>query len=208
MYKTFKLVGITGVAKSGKDTFYSISEKVIEEKYKLKTKRVAFADSLKDSLHQLINSSFGLDINNLSPENKEVIRPLMVAYGKAARDIQPDFWIDVIKTKLNNFEAINNEYLYPRDSVVFITDVRYQNEVNFIREMGGEVIGVRKMRNYFSELPPANEEEAQNTLPLLAQIPIHQVLTWEHVGNNRLDLLKPKIDAFWAQNSHLLQILA
>ena len=44
------MIGLTGVARSGKDTFYSILKRYLEEK-SIKSQRLAFADALKNELY-------------------------------------------------------------------------------------------------------------------------------------------------------------
>lgn len=143
------IIGISGVAKSGKDTLF----KLLNMKEDLFS-RFAFADELKSDLRDLLLEKFNIDLNNCSPEEKELIRPIMVSYGVCARNIDNNFWINKISTKIQSFSS-------PRIPV--ITDVRYENEQNFIRKQSKESILIYVERSGF---PPINEEEEKNDFKL------------------------------------------
>jgi hypothetical protein len=141
-----KVIGFCGYAKSGKDTAAKV---LIDQGWK----RVAFADALKsDILYMMCLGSKHMKLAkdatpNWSwfndPVKKEMLRPLMVEYGRAMRRFVPDYWIRRAK----------HLYLHGKGNFV-ITDVRYANEAAMIREMGGIVLKVERMG-----VNPANEEE-------------------------------------------------
>jgi len=139
------IIGISGVAKSGKDTLF----KLLNMKEDIFS-RFAFADELKSDLRDLLIEKFNIDLNNCSPEEKELIRPIMVSYGVCARNIDKSFWINKISTKIQSFSN-------PRIPV--ITDVRYENEQDFIRKQSdnSKIIYVERAGFY-----PINEEEEKN----------------------------------------------
>ena len=206
LFPFMQIIGVTGNAKVGKDEFVKHSIRLLQDKYGLKAVRIAFADSLKHDLFELIRDSFGLDIFTLPPDKKEIIRPLMVSYGATARALHPDFWIKRLDDEIEAQKKIGDGKIfskfdenYPVD-VIFISDVRYQNEVDWIKkQQKGEVIGVRKIigeskfdPNLYLPVqtiyqPPANQEEAEYTAPLLHNISSKQTLTWPHVGDDKLN---------------------
>ena len=55
------IIGITGVARCGKDTFYAILKKYLEER-QIKSQRLAFADDLKKELNDFTKEKFKIFI--------------------------------------------------------------------------------------------------------------------------------------------------
>ena len=103
------MIGLTGVARSGKDTFYSILKKYLEEKG-IKSQRLAFADALKNELYDFTKDKFKIDLLDCTPENKEIVRPLMVAYGKCRRiQTEGKYWTSTIQPEVN--ESKNGMHL-------------------------------------------------------------------------------------------------
>lgn len=148
------IIGISGFARSGKDTFYKIF-KNIYSKYETIT-RVAFADQIKEDLKPLLFSNFKIDPFSCSDKEKEIIRPLMVSYGThVARSLDKDFWIKKVKPKIIHNQ--NNNF------ISVITDIRYENEQIFLQKNFKNVHLVHINRFGFG---PANEEEEEN-IPLL-----------------------------------------
>lgn len=142
------VIGVSGVARSGKDTFYLLLKERLEP-LGFTCKRTAFADRLKSDLKPIILSEFDIDIDQCPDEQKEIIRPFMVSYGTLARSLNKEHWINKIKNK------IFKEQLLPK-TISVITDVRYPNEQSFIKT------NFKKFCNVHIERVgrgPANEEE-------------------------------------------------
>jgi hypothetical protein len=138
------IVGLSGFARSGKDT---ASEILINE---YGFKRMAFADALKADLKGMIETALetiGKDVSlytDMLSTSKETVRPIMVEYGRIMRALYAPYWIDrlfsdMIGTGQNRF---------------VITDCRYENEAKEIRKFGGIVIGITR-----PNVLPANAEE-------------------------------------------------
>ena len=156
-----KMIGLTGVARSGKDTFYSILKKYLEEKG-IKSQRLAFADALKNELY------------DCTPENKEIVRPLMVAYGKCRRiQTEGKYWTSTIQPEVN--ESIANNI------VPIVTDVRYieykEDEYSWLKSHNGILIHISRKLDDGSFVPPANIEEKSNDNKLKAVSDIS--IVWE-----------------------------
>ena len=114
-------------------------------------KRIAFADNLKNDLKILFKLN-NLDFDSVmaEPKLKEKVRPLLVAYGQIMREFNPNIWVS---------RALDNIQL--THQVTVITDVRFPNEVEALKAMGGYYIEIE------SNVPPANETEALYS-PLMA----------------------------------------
>lgn len=158
-----KIIGISGLARSGKDMFTSISQNILENEFKLKTKRFALATELKKDLENLIWEKTTINVFTDDSNQKKIIRPLLVAYGEVMRTVtKGTYWTNAIEQELKRTNV----------DVVFITDIRYdeypKDEFYWLKhKMNGKLIHIRKW--YFNEnysertydLPP-NEHEAKN----------------------------------------------
>jgi len=144
-----KLIGICGLARCGKDSFYNLSEPIINESKEVSV-RYAFADALKAEVNELLFANTGISAFSEDPQEKSIIRPLLVTYGThVRRKLDQDCWIKSIEIPVRN-TLEHNQW-------AFVTDVRYENEIDWIHELGGKSIHITRTGN----LPP-NEEEKKN----------------------------------------------
>jgi len=132
-------IGLTGVARAGKDTFCQL---LIEElaKKQLVAKRFALADKLKKDLESFIFNNYGIDVFYCTPEQKELIREFLVFHGKMKRiTSQGTYWTGELKP-LIDFSDID---------VAIVTDLRYaifpKDELNWIKEvMNGTLVHISR----------------------------------------------------------------
>ena len=122
-----KNIGLIGLAGSGKDT-------AAEALYKLGYKRVSFAQKLK-----CFAGYFGWDgVKDARG------RALLQDLGMAARRYNPNHWIEELHS------------IYDRKRFLVYTDVRFQNEADYVREQGGIVVRIVRpgqiAENHESEL--------------------------------------------------------
>jgi hypothetical protein len=158
------MIGLTGVARSGKDTFYSILNKYLKSK-SLKSERLAFADNLKKEMNLFVKEKFKIDLTKCSNEDKEIIRPLMVAYGKCRRtQTEGKYWTFLLDEKIKEFQKNN--------IIPIITDVRYieykEDEYSWLKNNNGILIHICRKLNDGTFVPPANIEEKANDNKLRA----------------------------------------
>ena len=120
-----KMIGITGRARSGKDT---LADYLVKE---YGFTRYAFADPMKDCLAQIP----GWDHRHMHGDLKDQVDPYynvtprqaMQRFGtECFRTLNPDFWLKVAERLL----APDNEI------PVVISDVRFENEAQFVRRRG------------------------------------------------------------------------
>jgi len=135
-----QLIGISGLAGSGKDTFAKfINDKAIDDYRDVQL--YAFADPLKEVCSVLFN----VDIDRFyDRDHKETIitewnkspRTMMQLVGTdlVRRGISDAFWIDRARSALNSAHA----------SIFIVTDVRFENEAQFIRDSGGIMYHVKR----------------------------------------------------------------
>ena len=166
-----KLIGITGFARSGKDTFFSCASSYLDSLNKTSV-RYAFADILKSECDPLTRQYSGISCFTSDDREKALIRPLLVAYGThLRRQLNPDCWIDRIRDDVGR--ALNENHY------VFITDVRFENEAQWVLSEGGAVINV--CREGVGAANPDEAEQSQLIKPLLTSS-----LTWPSYGDSCL----------------------
>lgn len=158
------IIGLTGVARSGKDTFYSILKKYLEEK-NINSERIALADNLKKELGDFVKEKFKIDLHKCDGRDKELIRPLMVSYGKCRR-IQTDgkYWTSLIDNKIKELKKQN--------TIPIVTDIRYieykDDEYAWLKNHNGVLVHISRKLDDGSIVPPANIEEKSNDNKLKA----------------------------------------
>ena len=153
-----QIIGITGKKFNGKDTVGN---------YLISTygyKRFAFADSLKEACKCV----FGLSHEQLYGNEKECIddywnvspREIFQFVGtQLFRDqigtilphVNNDIWVHVLKKQI-----IEELKLNPNQKIV-ITDIRFENELNMVKEINGTIVkvercGVNNIDNHQSEI--------------------------------------------------------
>ena len=175
-----EIVGITGWAQTGKDTFFLLAHEILA-KQETKITRGAFADFVKQDLHQLLVKKAGISAFTNDPKEKSLIRPLLVEYGTGLmRKLDPEYWIRRMERTIEVGKQL--------EAKVFITDLRYENELNWLKEKGGKLIHISKEGS-----KPANSEEKKNDPILLERADVR--VKWEHTGKDKVKSLKPKVRA-------------
>lgn len=128
-----RLVGIAGLARSGKDT-------LAQGFVKLGYRRVAFADALKEATALIANEPSHLYFGEASKEeHTEALgmtrRKALQSVGKAVRDcLGPQTWVN---------RVLRDWHLCGRYPMV-ISDLRYPNEAQAILLNGGTVVRVHR----------------------------------------------------------------
>lgn len=160
----FKIIGISGVGRAGKDSFYRFASEFLEAQG-VSYCRWAFADELKRDLDQFIFEKFGFSAFTEITEQKNKIRPLFVEYGKIRRnESKGQYWLNKIQPTILDKESVFQ--------VRFITDLRFAeygnvDELAFVQNNGGKIVHIEKYENkdwfgQFHVLEPANAEEERN----------------------------------------------
>ena len=125
------LLGTTGFARSGKDSFCKIAKKVlIDAGYKVKI--YSFASALKREVEPFLKDVCGVDVWTNDTEIKTDIRDFLVWYGTTFwRKRDPERWVR------NTDKQIRLEsHLY---DVSIISDVRYWNEADWIHTIDAPI---------------------------------------------------------------------
>jgi len=151
LIKVRGIVGLTGLARSGKDLLCTkLSERgpVV---------RVALADELKKDARDFLILKYGIDVLHCSAQEKETVRPLLVAHGCAMRSISNgECWIKKVHQRV-----VENALR----TLVVVTDIRFPNELAWLRRLGGVLVHVRRYSLIDCErwyTSPPNAEEAEH----------------------------------------------
>ena len=147
-----KLIGISGLARSGKDSFYEMASELLGS-MNIVSKRYAFADSLKEECDQLLTNNVNISAFTSNDKEKRIIRPLLVTYGtEIRRKLNPNCWIEKIQSSVKKDISLNK--------VVFITDVRFPNEQEWVHQLKGDSVHVTRE----GIRPPNRDEEVNNPI--------------------------------------------
>jgi hypothetical protein len=143
------LIGLTGIAQSGKDTTYRILRDMVDGS----VRRDAFADRLKLSAAKALGRSCdlaealtfcntikgpGFDILLLDPDGHVLQsltgREYLQFYGtEAHREVfGTDFWVNIVLDQ------------YDPGEILIITDTRFDNEAQAIRDRGGIIWKIQR----------------------------------------------------------------
>lgn len=165
-----KIIGISGASRSGKDTLCRSLIRILKEKYNIEAKRMSIAgDIIKKDLQNIIMKGVGIDSFTENDQEKELIRPLLVEYGKLMRK----------KTKgryfVENFKNI-------KEKILVIPDIRYaeyeKDEIYWMRnEINGYLIFLER-----ENIKDANETEKINNK--LIQKYSNFSIYWEKLDEN------------------------
>ena len=158
---TKKYIGVSGVARSGKNLFCDIAIKQLSQKG-VKAKQYALAYYLKKDCEEFNRTKLGLDVFTEKTEDKTIFREMLGWYGGVKRkQTEGAYWTSMLQ---KDMEADDNE-------VIFVSDIRYdqypKDEVYWIKEvLGGYLVHVSKYtyndwdERVFTE--PPNEHEKLN----------------------------------------------
>ena len=154
------LIGVGGISRAGKDTFVKVAHKILHQ-YGYTSFRLAFADALKDEINPFLEQYYGISAWTDKTEEKNIIRPLLVAHGCQMRVLYPNYWIDKLDEKVRS-DFLNTD-------VVFISDCRFPNEVDWVQnECGGWFVHLKKysmVKQY--QLPECEREEKDSYTTLI-----------------------------------------
>ena len=132
MSYTFKNIGISGVAGSGKNTLAEIIIKFLE-RMDIPCQELSIANNLKKELSTASKELYGIDSYSCSREEKDIIRPFLVAHGEIKRKLsEGKHWTGLLNKELDS------------QKVNIITDVRYSeykdDEVGWLKNEANGVL--------------------------------------------------------------------
>ena len=148
-----QLIGLVGFARAGKNSFADFTSSHVE-----KCTNISFAYALRKELDSFLLSRLNISAFTEDPEEKEIVRPLLVCWGTEImrQKIDPDYWVKSIE-KTVEINGKNN-------ICSIITDVRFGNEISWISENGGKSIWIER-----EGVKAKNVDEHLYTEPLQTQ---------------------------------------
>jgi hypothetical protein len=208
------VVGLSGVAGCGKDTFYEILKDSLSKRG-IKTKRYSLADALKKEVSEWTKTHYGIDSSDCPREEKEIIRSFLVFHGsQKRRRSEGRHWIRILN------DIIESDKL-PHDTVVVITDIRYddypKDEAYWIQEeLNGVLVHIkmyelipRLNRNVKTYTKPANPEEERNDPKLINKT--NYKIEWPLCGESQeciLQKLNGHVEDFITWLSHANRLVS
>jgi len=150
------MIGIGGLARSGKDTLAKNLAEVIERDWGCEVKIFSFAQELKSQMDEFLIKNYGISAFTEDTEEKNIIRDLLVCHGETMKKFyEKTVWADIVIDKIDS----DPERFFP-----IISDVRFDFEAERVQDQGGSVIHISKIGN-----KPPNEIEAKND-PLVSKV--------------------------------------
>lgn len=157
------IVGLTGLAGSGKDTAAHHLAEALQARGK-RCMRMAFADPIRQALMAIgVPSSYiydrdlkEADVPGFGASYRKLAQTLGTEWGRDT--INPNLWVSVLETRLMGLQR--------KPDVLIITDVRMPNEADWITSQGGMLVrverkGLASVRQHASE---AGLAQADNVL--------------------------------------------
>lgn len=134
-------------ARSGKDV---LTKCFIQEfaNHGINAKRFAFADELKREVNPLTLLNLGINAFTEDSYEKQLIRPLLLSWGKIGRNIDENYWVKKVNAQIKQSEPC----------LAIISDCRYPNEAKYFADK--TLIHLTRYDDNGGEFPPVGEDEA------------------------------------------------
>ena len=137
------------------------------------TRKQIDSHSTKEECDELLSKYTSISAFTEDDKDKELIRPLLVTYGtEIRRKLDPNCWIKKIQDRV--ISKLDEGYY------VFVTDVRFKNEAEWIRINGGTLINIAR-----SGCPPANHEEHKQYHFMKSFYNYH--VAWDTFGEDKIE---------------------
>lgn len=137
-----RFIGIKGLAGHGKDT---VANMIADYLSPTITAKVAFADPLKE----ILSIVCGIPKDRIDqskpvmvPEFGMTVRTMLQKIGTDAmrNQLDDEVWIKIAERRIKDI---------PRHKVIIFPDVRFENEINFIKRNKGIILTVQRPENVF-----------------------------------------------------------
>jgi hypothetical protein len=204
--KKSNVIGLSGVAGSGKDLFCDLC--MITKNTSLwPLKSFSIAGKLKEECFDFIYNKYGININTCSWEEKNAVRKILVAHGEIKRSqSRGSYWFDKLTQDITEAKE--------KYKTIIVTDVRFAeyeyDEVQWIRDsLDGYLVHISKFSidenvGLMEVHQPANSSEREND-PKVASLSDYQI-EWENLSyikddREKENKLSKAIDKFseWLQ---------
>lgn len=178
MNKSIKPIGITGYARSGKDTF-AINLKSYFASIGISSELFSIANILKKNVDEECKHNYGISAFTQDSDEKLVIRNFLVEKGCQKRDESGGtYWTSLLQPEID--KAISE------NKIPIITDIRFdeygpKDEFGWLKNQGGVLVHLTKYDisydeedyYYVSLLEPPNKKEEENDKKLLKKCDVN-----------------------------------
>jgi hypothetical protein len=179
-------LGIAGTRNSGKDTLFEHLKRL-----DYRFQHYAFASALKADLRPLIQSQFKIDPMTAVGKDKELIRPILVAYGCTWRELDIDHWAKRVADDIKQ-----NQFYNPQNLIAAICDFRFESEVALFRERFGPAFRLVNLTR--ADAPAPTDEEKKHFEKVAAMADYH--ILWGKDTEEQRALVAAKLIQ-WLENS-------
>lgn len=184
-----KYIGVSGLARTGKNIFCDIAIKQLKDNFNLNAKSYALAHELKKDCANFVNSKLGLNVFSEDTKEKSIFRPLLVWYADTKRtQTNGRYWIELLN------DAIKRDNNHNID-IILISDIRFaeypNDEIFWLKnELNGKLIHITKFsydkleknKKIFND--PPNETEKTNDPKIKKNA--DYLIEWEDVNEPNL----------------------
>ena len=136
-----KIIGLSGKKQSGKDTVYQLADALMEG---ARIGRVAFGDAVRHEVSEI--TGYRMDFIE---EHKAEFRTLLQVWGTDFRRHfnGSEYWLEKMTGVI---DKASSHY-----DVLFITDVRFSNEAEFVKNLGGKLVKVERRQEVYQHIEDA-----------------------------------------------------
>ena len=131
---TITIIGLTGKSRVGKDTTARL----------IVAARGGYTYSFADPIRAMLRAGFGIDMNDpYWSDKKEDVIP---AIGKSPRELMQTLGTEWGRTLVNEhiWLTMAKQRYVNQGAGMVIPDVRFSNEAEWVRKMGGRIIHVKR----------------------------------------------------------------
>jgi hypothetical protein len=135
-----KIIGLTGKKRSGKDTSATMLIDIVNDHY-YDVIVLSFAEPLKKAVSILFNLEITESNKEIKNENWNASpRQLLQLTGDKMRELYPDIFIKNVHIQIE-------KYLNDKNYCIIVTDIRYNQEAELIKSLGGKIIKLERTIN-------------------------------------------------------------
>ena len=96
------IIGVSGVARTGKDLFCNIFKKQMKDRYGLIVTQMALANELKKDCEEFLRNKCNLDVWTNDTDEKTKFRNLLVWYGDLKRkETNGRYWVEKLAKSIS-----------------------------------------------------------------------------------------------------------
>lgn len=181
------IIGISGYATSGKDTFAKIAWNELFKRRNTVCKIFNFAEDLKNIVNVITIPHISIDCARVSKEVKPKIRCILVGVGEGFRNVDEYFWVKTVKSKIDAELRYQRENGFNFKTYVFTCDVRFNNEAEWIKShKNGFIISISR-----EGISAPNSQEMKN-IPEIASKYADLSVLWPSIQDCEENLLVNK----------------